>query len=235
MVRRNQSEILDELDLPDELVRKAYQDIAAIHRWLGDEHYMVRAIRRDPLPVRRILDVGCATGIVLQRVGRKLGVDVVGADIQPRPGIAASVPIVRADARFDPLPDADVAYCMHLGHHLSAEDLTLLIRNVGRYSRRFILLDLVRHPLPLVLFRLFVAPLICEIDAEDGRRSLRRSYTPGELHEITTAALEGSAGTFRQSVAPFYMRQVVDISYDGGTPATESQHKIPTEEDAWVR
>jgi hypothetical protein len=102
---------------------------------------------------------------------------------------------------------------MYLSHHLSTLDLIRLIRNAGQYCRRFILLDLVRHQLPLALFRLFVAPLVCEIDAEDGRRSIRRSYTPTELRSITIAALAGSTGTFRASVAPLFVRQVVDISY----------------------
>jgi len=231
MIRENRSEILDGPDVPDEVVRRAYQDIAAIHRWLGDERFLIGAIRRDPLPVRRILDVGCATGLVLERVGRRLGVDAVGADIQPRPSVAAPVTIVRADACRDRLPVADVTYCMHLGHHLSADDLILLIRNVGRYCRRFIVLDLVRHPIPLALFRIFVAPLICDIDAEDGRRSIRRSYTPAELREIAATALAGSQATFRLSVAPFYIRQVLDISY-GIARKTE---EIRAEEGEWVR
>lgn len=213
MIRRNEGEILDGADVPEELVARAYRDIAVIHYWLGDVRFVVSAIRNDPLPVRRILDVGCATGLVLQRVGQRLGVEVVGVDIHPHPAVAARVPIVRADARFEPLPDADVAFCMNLAHHLSADDLTRLIRNVGRHCRRFILLDLVRHPLPLALFRMFLAPLVCPIDAIDGQRSIRRSYAPEELREITRLALAGSASTFRASVAPFYVRQVVDISY----------------------
>jgi hypothetical protein len=84
---------------------------------------------------------------------------------------------------------------------------------VGRFCRRFILLDLVRHPLPLALFRLFIAPFVCPIDAEDGQRSIRRSFTPTELDGIATAALAGTCGTFRLSVAPFRARQVIDISY----------------------
>lgn len=235
MIRRNETEILDGPDVPDELVQRAYRDIAAIHHWLGDVRFMIGAIRHDPLPVRRILDVGCATGLVLQQVGRKLGVEVVGADIHPRPAVAAPIPIVRADACLDPLPIADVAFCMHLGHHLAGEDLIRLIRNVGRYCRRFILLDLVRHPLPLALFSLFLAPLICEIDAEDGQRSIRRSYTPEELREIAATALAGSAGTFRLSVAPFYVRQVVDISYGSLESDTQPQSEVFAEEGEWVR
>lgn len=221
MLLNNETEILDHPDVPDALVERAYRDVANIHHWLGDERYMIGAIRSDPLPVRRILDVGCSTGLVLQRVGRALGVEMVGVDIRPRSRVSAPIQIVRADARFEQLPAADVAFCMYLSHHLAANDVVRLIQNVGRYCRRFILLDLVRHPLPLALFRLFLAPLLCEIGAEDGRRSIRRSYTPRELREIVAIALGGSAATFRSSVALCRVRQVVDITY--GTPESDFQ------------
>jgi SAM-dependent methyltransferase len=204
---------LEHSDLPDDLVERAYQDIARIHGWLGDTRFMVRALRRDPLPVHRVLDVGCGTGLVLHEVGRRLGVEMVGVDIHSHPSIAAPVEIVQADARRDPLPTADVAFCMHLGHHLEAGDLVRLIRNVGLFCRRFIVLDLVRHPLPLALFRLFLAPVVCAIDAEDGQRSIQQSYTPDEFRKLTSLALAGTRGSFRLSVAPFNLRQVIDISY----------------------
>ena len=223
MIRKDESEILDQRGVPDELVERAYRDIATIHRWMGDTRLIVRAIRRDPLPVRRILDVGCATGLVLEEVGRRLGVKAIGAEINPRPSIAAPVPIFQADARRDPLPAADVAFSMHVGHHLCESDLIDLIRNVGRSCRRFILLDSARHPLPLALFRLFMAPLICPIDAEDGVRSIRRSYTPDEFGRIVRSALVGTTGSFRHSVAPLYVRQVIDISY--GKPVQHIQHR----------
>jgi 2-polyprenyl-3-methyl-5-hydroxy-6-metoxy-1,4-benzoquinol methylase len=77
---------------------------------LGYTRHIVRAIRQDALSIRRIMDVGCGTGVVLAEVGRKLGVEVVGADIKRHPAIAAPVPILKADARRDPLPFADVAF-----------------------------------------------------------------------------------------------------------------------------
>ena len=212
MIRKNETEILDRNGVPDELVARAYRDLARIHRWLGDTNVIVRAISQDPLPVRRILDVGCATGLVLHEVQRRLGVEVIGVDINPHPCIAAPVPILQADALRDPLPLADVAFSMHLGHHLREHEVAHLIRNVGRFCRRFILLDLVRHPLPLALFRLFVAPLVCPISSEDGQRSIRRSFTSVELRSITASALAGTGGSFRLSVAPLHARQVIDIS-----------------------
>src|SRR5215831_9407041 len=213
MDRANIAEILDGEGVPENLVAQAYNDLARIHWWLGDTCSVIRAIRNDPQPVRRILDVGCGNGSVVESIRHKLAVDAIGVDLRPRVFPGTRVPIVQADAVRDPLPRADVAFSMHLGHHLSERDLIDLIRSVGRFCRRFILLDLVRHPLPLALFRVFVAPFLCPIDAEDGQRSIRRSYTPGELHELTACALAHTASTFRLSVAPCYLRQVVDISY----------------------
>jgi len=213
MLRAKQQEILDQGGVPDYLVDRTYRDIAGIHHWLGDIRAIVRAIARDPLPVRRILDIGCGTGLVAQEVGRRLRVEVVGAELNPHPAIAAPVLIVQADVLNAPLPSADVAFAMYLCHHFSETEFTELIRRVGRFCRRFIVLDLVRHPLPLALFQLFVTPFLSPIAAEDGQRSIRRSFTPPEIGRVTAEALAGGVGSFQLSVAPFYIRQVVDITY----------------------
>ena|ERR1035438_746736 len=60
--------------------------MAAIHFWLGDVRCMIDAIRTDSLPVHRILDMGCGTGLVLKPIGRTLDVDVVGAEHSTTPG-----------------------------------------------------------------------------------------------------------------------------------------------------
>lgn len=206
-------EILERDDVPDQLVERAHRDLTRIHRFLGDTAAVERAVRSDPLPVRRILDVGCGRGGVLRRLRHRLGVEVVGVDLRPAPVAQQEFPIIRADVTRDELPSADLAFSMYLGHHLCESDLTALIRNVGRYCRRFFLLDLVRHPLPLALFRIFVAPMISRIAAADGQVSIRRSYTPAELSSITEKALTGLGAAFEHSVSPIYIRQTVDIRY----------------------
>ena len=222
MRQSSEIEILDEGNVPEHLVDRAYRDLTRIHRFLGDTRAIVAAIRRDPLPVRRVLDIGCARGGVLLHIQRRLAVDVVGVDRNPSSTPHPLFPIVQADAIQDRLPAADVAISMLLAHHLSPEGVATLIRNVGRTCRRFILLDLVRHPLPLTLFRLFVAPLVSRIVAADGCASIRRAYTPNELGRIAREALDGTGAQVRHSVAPFYVRQVLDISYflgSGGSGA----------------
>jgi len=123
------------------------------------------------------------------------------------------VPIFTGNAVTEPLPRADVALAVYMAHHLSGGELIQLIRNVSCSCRRFIVLDLVRHRLPLALFRGFVCPFLGSLNAKDGATSIRRSYTPEEMRCVVDTALDGSGGEVRHTVAPLYIRQVVDISW----------------------
>jgi SAM-dependent methyltransferase len=211
MQRSFQPEILDGKNVPEELIARAYRELTIIHRLLGDTRYLIQALRRDPLPVKRVLDIGCGRGGLLEEVTRALGIEGTGIDISP-PG-AGSTRILKADAARDPLPQAHVAFSVHVAHHLSSSDLIQMIRNVGRSCRRFILLDLVRGCVPIALFRIFVAPFVSPITAADGQTSIHRAYTPAELTALVAEALVGTNARFHHCVAPFSVRQVVDISY----------------------
>ncbi len=81
-------------------------------------------------------------------------------------------------------------------HHLTLEEIVALIRNVGRTCRRFVIQDLIRHPLPLVLFTVFLCPLIGREAAVDGRQSIRRAFTPAEFAEMVRTAIAGTRATF---------------------------------------
>jgi len=196
----------------EDVRERCYDDLARMHRWLGNHRAILECLRRDALPVKTVLDIGCGHGALLQEMQTKLGVDAIGIDLNP-PRRRLPVAILRADAVRDRLPAADVAVSVAMVHHLSAEELATLIRNVGRACRRFVILDLVRSRIPLALFRGFVAPFVNSINVQDGIRSLQRAFTPEEMRRIVTDALAGTAGRFRHVVAPFYTRQIVDISY----------------------
>jgi hypothetical protein len=99
---------------------------------------------------------------------------------------------------------------------LAEAEVVGLIRNVARSCRRLILLDLVRHPVPLALFRAFVAPRLCAINAADGQTSIRRAFTFAEMARIVDAALSGTemrAYELRHTMGPLWIRQVVDIRW----------------------
>ena len=207
MERSFEPELLDTERFPDAVVARAYRDLTRLHRLLGHPPAVIRAIRRDPLPVRRVLDIGCARGEVLVKIREKLGVEVIGADLRPLEN--ALVPVMAVDAVTDRLPNADVAISICLAHHLSETELAALICNVGRSCRRLILVDLVRHWLPLTLFRVFVAPFFSPVAVADGAASVRRAYTPAEFARVA----RGTGVRFRHTVAFGYTSQTLDFTY----------------------
>ncbi|MEO7648898.1 MAG: methyltransferase domain-containing protein [Bryobacteraceae bacterium] len=211
--KSNKLEIIDDPNLSEEIMARVHRDLTRMHWCLGNTGAILRALKKDPLPVRSVVDIGCGDGALLREIRKKLQANVVGVDLR-RPTLGAGeVTILQADAVRSPIPVSDIAIAVCVAHHLSEADLVDLIRNVGRYCRRFIVLDLVRHQLPLALFRFAVGPWVHRVTAEDGSRSIRRSYTPAELGVVVTKALVGTEARFRHSVAPLYMRQIIDISY----------------------
>jgi 2-polyprenyl-3-methyl-5-hydroxy-6-metoxy-1,4-benzoquinol methylase len=212
--------------VPEDVRERCYDDLARMHRWLGNHRAILHCLRRDTGPVQTVLDIGCGHGALLQEMRAKLGVNAIGVDLNP-PRRRLPVAILPADAVRDRLPAADVAVSVAMVHHLSAEESVALIRNVGRACRRFVILDLVRHWAPLALFRGFVAPFVNSINVRDGVSSLKRAFTPEEMRSIVTDALAGTAGQFRHAVAPFYTRQIVDISYGPAISSTKAQPLPP--------
>jgi SAM-dependent methyltransferase len=208
MLRSYEAEILDGSDVPESVRERCFRDLARTQRWLGNWNAVAELLRRDPVPVRSVLDIGCGHGALARELRKRLGVIATGVDTRP-PLRLDDVPILRADAVRDVLPHADAAVSLMLAHHLSAEDLAALIRNVGRSCRRFVILDLVRSRVPILLFRAFVAPWVDPINVADGVRSIERAYTVAEMRALVSA----TGVAFRHYTAPFGIRQIVDIHY----------------------
>jgi len=211
MIRSLEPELMDSADITGPILDKFHRDLNFVHKCLGTFPTIERFIRKDDRPVRRVIDIGCGGGALLEYLRRHLGVEVIGIDRKP-PDIA-NVPIIAADAVTERLPAADIAVCSLVAHHLTPEENVALIRNVGRTCKRFIIQDLIRHPLPLVLFSVFICPMIGREAAVDGRQSIRRAFTPREFRELTEAAIAGTSATFTTDVSRFLSRQIIDINY----------------------
>jgi 2-polyprenyl-3-methyl-5-hydroxy-6-metoxy-1,4-benzoquinol methylase len=222
MRRCEDQELMDAPDATDEDLAQSYRELRRTHALLGNTRAVLRLLRRNRWPIRRVLDIGCGQGALLLEIREELGVEVVGIDLRPAPA-DASVPILTGNAVTDALPEADVAVCMMMAHHLSGAELAAMIRNVSRSCNRLILLDLVRHPVPLALFRVFVSPLLGRINSLDGQTSIRRAFTAAEMRRIVDRALSNGrpASRLRHTVSPFWIRQTVDICWEvQGEPST---------------
>lgn len=211
MIRSREKELMDDPSVQGPVLEKFHRDLARVHKLLGSFPTIERTIRKDDEPVRRIIDIGCGGGDLLRFLRRRMNVEVIGID--QKPGREIDIPIISADAITDPLPEADIAVSSFVAHHLTPEQNVALIRNVSRSCRRFIILDLVRHPLPLWLFTIFICPLIGHEAAVDGRLSVRRAYTPNEFSALVRMALAGTPGTFTTDVSPLLSRQVIDVRF----------------------
>jgi SAM-dependent methyltransferase len=200
-------EIMDGGNVSDEVRRKFHADLKFIHRFMDNGSVIIERLSGE----RSVLDIGCGDGEMLLQVKARTGASVQGVDLVDQP--EAKVPVMRCDATRDPLPVAEVAISSLVIHHLTEEQVVNLIRNVGSSCQRFLILDLVRHPLPLWLYTIFLCPFLSKVGAADGRQSVRRAFTGPEMEGLVTRALQGTGATFTQWVSPFAARQVIDIHY----------------------
>jgi SAM-dependent methyltransferase len=212
MIRSLEPELMDSPEVVGPVLEKFHKDLARVHGLLGSFPTIERFLKKGNQPVRRVLDIGCGGGALLAYLRDRMGVEVIGVD--QKPGHTANVPIIAADAIRDPLPEADVAVSSLVAHHLTPDENIALIQNVARSCRRFVILDLIRHPMPLVLFSIFICPLIGKEAAVDGRQSIRRAFTPEEFGKLVQTSLAGTRGTFAIDVPPLLSRQVVDIWFE---------------------
>ncbi|MDQ6706443.1 MAG: methyltransferase domain-containing protein [Acidobacteriota bacterium] len=217
MQRSLTPEIMDGPDVPESTMRIFHRDLKLINSLLGNMSAIVERLKRDP--PRNVLDIGCGGGALLDCIRKELGATVIGVDLRVPADDPYGISIAAADATRDPLPQADAAVSMLLLHHLSEAQVIDLIRNTGKSCRRFICLDLVRHPLPIILFTVFICPFVSRATALDGRQSIRRAFTPAELRSLAGRALEGTGAAFEHWVSPVSARQIIDITYQ---PASSS-------------
>jgi len=203
---------MDRPDQPPEIARKFHRDLKVVHALMGNWGTLVSRLKSDK--PRSVIDIGCGDGALLAYLRRALALrSVTGIDLKPPECAVPGVRMITADATQDPLPEADVAVSVMVLHHLTDDQVTALVRNVGRSVKRFVCVDPVRHWLPMVLFTVLLGPLLSRVGASDGRQSIRRAFKPGELQKLAEGAI-GGRGTVEVMVTPLWSKLVMDIRFE---------------------
>ncbi len=179
-----------------------------INRFLGGLRALTSHLypRLQVLPEKVIIaDLGTGSADVPVALARwtrlhRLQVHILAVDLMERhlavarkrvTGIS-EITLLAADADCLPLPSRSVDYVISslFLHHFSPSRLTRLLKSAQRLARRGIVMsDLVRGRWPLLAFNL-IQPIFARsvLTRHDGPLSIRRAYTPTELHALARAA-----------------------------------------------
>jgi cyclopropane fatty-acyl-phospholipid synthase-like methyltransferase len=83
MQRSLAPEIMDDPRVPREMWEHFHEELASLHRFLGNQRAILAALRRNPRPIRRVLDIGCGNGGLLDEIRRAFNVEVLGIELRP--------------------------------------------------------------------------------------------------------------------------------------------------------
>ena len=207
--RSTRLERIDTGDYKPEEYTRFLREIAFINKYLGDRRALrktlLREIETQNIREFSVLDVGCGSGELLRyvaefardsgRTARLTGIDLneISAAITRSASHAfPEISSVRGDAFKLPFADGafDYAISSLFFHHLTDAQIPLVLNEMSRVARRGIfVIDLHRHPLAYVLYKLFcVVFRISQLVTRDGSLSILRGFTPAELEDLLKAS-----------------------------------------------
>lgn len=202
--RSREPERLDTGDYTPQEYAKWLDEAKLINRWLGDVKALRLALKEDEWIAEAdrlsMLDVGAGSGELLSSAKDSLNGTasfLVGAELNPEAALAMHR---RTDLDVKPLlcdglrlPFADNSFdlvvCSLLLHHLSDDQAVALISEMHRVaSKRFVVIDLFRDPLPYYLYRTLSPFFLQRMTVEDGSLSILRAFRPDELRDLAKRA-----------------------------------------------
>jgi SAM-dependent methyltransferase len=212
--RSTAKELMDDLTLSGEALRRNLEELEVINHWLGGYQVVTDALARLPLQAGArprplsITDLGCGGGDTLRVISRwarkkKLAVQLEGYDanafmVEYASGKCASFPDIHLhqenifSAAFQSR-SFDVIICSLFCHHFTDPELIALFRQLHGQARvALIINDLHRHPLAYYgikwLTWLFPCSYLVRYDAP---LSVLRAFKRAELEEILHQAALG--------------------------------------------
>jgi len=202
--RQRGTEILDDPDVPAEVITRSMADVALANTLFGGTHAAMSELRNALGAAGQpcsLLDVGTGRGDIATRarlVARRRGVDLwtVGIDMA-EPLVAAhrhaNSAVVRGDALALPFASdsVDIVLCSQLLHHFVFDDAVKLVREMDRVARATVIIcDLRRSVFAVAGLWAASFPLrFHPVSRHDGMVSVMRGFVERELADIVEAAV----------------------------------------------
>lgn len=220
-------ELMDEPAVDSAELARSLADLRGANRWLGGTRVVIRELapilRRLRGEEIRLLDVGTGSAdlplaVARWAAGEGIRLRVVATDAHPATVAEAralvegndNVEVMRADALSLSFPDASfhVAMCHTALHHFDPADAVRVLRELGRVASAAVVVTDLRRSIGGLLGARLLAVTVWRghpITRHDGPRSVRASFTPGELRRLASEAglREGRVRThplFRQAL-----------------------------------
>lgn len=204
--RSSESEIMDDLSMEGELLRKTLNQIAAINKWLGGNkatldglHTLLQA--KQTGSQISIIDMGCGSGDMLRAVadyGRKnklnlklTGIDANTFTVNYARQLSVNYPeisYIKMDV-FDVVfsgMEFDIVLATLFLHHFTNEDIEHLLNGlIKKAGTGIVINDLHRCRTAYFLFKLISLFISNPMVRHDGAISVLRGFRKKELIEIS--------------------------------------------------
>jgi len=194
MRRRPSTELLDSDAGSQREVAGSLRDLQMFNRWFGGvqttERLVRRALDKNSMRNASLLEVAAGAGFVPAKIRKhlsaKVDLEITLLD-RARTHLNGSARAVVGDALSLPFADRsfDLVSCNLFAHHLAPKELRQFAREALRVCRvAFLINDVVRDPLHLVLTYAGFPLYRSRITRNDAPASVRQAYTPPELREL---------------------------------------------------
>jgi 2-polyprenyl-3-methyl-5-hydroxy-6-metoxy-1,4-benzoquinol methylase len=209
--RSYQKELLDDLSIPFNDIRRNMQELEVINQWLGGDKVTLAGIQKllssslsySGKKRLTICEIGCGGGYNLQVINawchkKRITVTLTGIDINPHCiKYAASIPANKGftfitsdyrEVKFSEKPD--IIFSSLFCHHFTDEELIAMLHWMRENSGTgFFINDLHRHPMAYLsigfITRLFSKSYLVKNDAPI---SVLRGFTKNDWINILSAA-----------------------------------------------
>lgn len=204
--RSTEQEIMDDLDMEGEMLRKTLDQIATINKRLGGNHATINGLhtllKNEPKNTAiSIIDLGCGSGDMLRAVadfGRKnnftfklTGIDANEYTVNYARQLSVNYPEISYTkmnifSNEFSASNSDVVIATLFFHHFNNEEITKVLNQVTNKSRIGIIInDLHRNSAAYYLFKLVSSFIPNPMVRNDGAISVLRGFKKNELVTIS--------------------------------------------------